>query len=95
MGWSNYLRPTYLIQDVKASSPCSKCQHRGESVWELSGSYVNRHKIGWAQKVFLSARTCVDNREVALDPETLNLRQFVAIVRLEVALRVRLSVWAV
>ena len=58
MGRSEPYRSAYLIKDIDESqgiiSPqrhrCIdtlwRCQHLGEKVWELPGSYVDRHELG-------------------------------------------------
>ena len=50
-------RPAYLIEDVNEGHSIValqrhrgvhtlwRCQHRGQGVWELSGSYINGHKL--------------------------------------------------
>ena len=57
MVFSDYHRPAHLIEDVNEGLSivalqrhCSidtllRCQHLSEGVWELSGSYVNRHEL--------------------------------------------------
>ena len=57
-GCSDYpSRPAYLVEDVdegysivtlqrhRGVHTLRRCQHRGQSVWELSGFYINGHEL--------------------------------------------------